>query len=130
MRLQSLIHLRDAGITLSCHVPKLLKGSSSFANACLPLDPSTRPQILELGTGCGMVGITIAQIIEDADVYLTDLPEAQEIVQRNINLARPAKGSTVAFQELNWDVEIPSNIATSRLDLVVAADCTYNSDSR
>jgi hypothetical protein len=77
-----------------------------------------------------MVGITIAQIIEDADVYLTDLPEAQEIVQRNINLARPAKGSTVAFQELNWDVEIPSNIATSRLDLVVAADCTYNSDSR
>jgi hypothetical protein len=51
-------------------------------------------------------------------------------VQRNINLARPAKGSTVAFQELNWDVEIPSNIATSRLDLVVAADCTYNSDSR
>jgi hypothetical protein len=77
-----------------------------------------------------MVGIAIAQMIEDVDIHLTDLPEAREIVQRNLSLARPATGSTLAFQELDWEVEIPTNIQASRLDLVVAADCTYNSDSR
>jgi methylase of polypeptide subunit release factors len=128
--LQSLIHLRDAGITLSCHVTKLLERNSSFARALLPSEPSTRLQILELGTGCGMVGIAIAQIIKDADVHLTDLPEAREIVQRNLSLAHLAEGSTLAFQELDWEDEIPTNIETARLDLVVAADCTYNSDSR
>jgi methylase of polypeptide subunit release factors len=77
-----------------------------------------------------MVGIAIAQIIKDADVHLTDLPEAREIVQRNLSLAHLAEGSTLAFQELDWEDEIPTNIKTARLDLVVAADCTYNSDSR
>jgi predicted RNA methylase len=132
MRLQSLNKFRDAGITLSCHVTKLLDENSSFAKALLPSKPSTRLQILELGTGCGMVGITIAQTIESANVILTDLPEAQEIVQCNVSQARLAKGSILEFQELNWDAEIPSNLRTSssRLDLVIAADCTYNPDSR
>jgi hypothetical protein len=79
-----------------------------------------------------MVGIAIAQTLEGADVVVTDLPEAQEIVQRNISQARPAKGSILEFQELDWDAELPPNLRTSssRLDLVIAADCTYNPDSR
>jgi predicted O-methyltransferase YrrM len=132
MILHSLNKLRDAGITLSCHVTKLLDENSSFAKALLPSKPSIRLQILELGTGCGMVGIAIAQTIEGADVLLTDLPEAQEIVQRNVSQARLAKGSRLEFQELDWDAELPLNLRTSpsRLDLVIAADCTYNPDSR
>jgi methylase of polypeptide subunit release factors len=129
---QSLNKLRDAGITLSCHVTQLLDKNSSFAKALLPSRPSTRLQILELGTGCGMVGIAIAQIMEGANVLLTDLPEAQEILQRNVSQARLAKGSRLEFQELDWDAELPPNLLTpsSRLDLVIAADCTYNPDSR
>jgi predicted nicotinamide N-methyase len=91
-----------------------------------------RFRILELGAGCGIVGIAIAQVLTETDVTLTDLPEAQEIIERNISRAHFAKESTLAFQVLDWDAELPRNLSTSssRLDLVVAADCTYNSDSR
>jgi hypothetical protein len=79
-----------------------------------------------------MVGITIAQLIAGADVRLTDLEEAQEIVERNISLARRAKGSSLKFQTLDWDAELAPNLQSTSppLDLVIAADCTYNPDSR
>jgi methylase of polypeptide subunit release factors len=88
--------------------------------------------MLELGTGCGMVGMTLAHLIPDANVLLTDLSEAQEIVEHNINQTKLARGSTLAFQTLDWDDELPQNLQSppSPLDLVLAADCTYNSDSR
>jgi methylase of polypeptide subunit release factors len=129
--LQSLSNSRDAGITFSCHMSELLV-HNPITRALLPPGHSAQLRILELGTGCGMVGITIARLIEGAKVILTDLSEAQEIVERNIGQASVAKGSTLDFQELNWDVELPQDLQhpDSRLDLVIAADCTYNSDSR
>jgi hypothetical protein len=76
-------------------------------------------------------------MIENAEVILTDLPEAEEIVERNVSYARPANGSSVRFQELNWDEDLPQGLATqsdtgsvNAFDLIVAADCTYNPDSR
>jgi len=79
-----------------------------------------------------MVGITIAQIVRGAKVVLTDLPEAQEIVERNISRVQTAERASLAFQELDWDAELPQNLKSpsSTLDLVIAADCTYNPDSR
>lgn len=79
-----------------------------------------------------MVGISLATTVPGANVLLTDLGEAQEIVERNISLARFAKGASVTFQELNWDEALPAPLRneSSALDLVVAADCTYNPDSR
>jgi methylase of polypeptide subunit release factors len=120
---------RDAGITLSCHISDIHEGDSILAKALLPVHRAARLRVLELGTGCGMVGITIASIMDGAHVLLTDLSEAQEIVERNILRAHTAKGSTLAFQELDWDAELPSDLS-SHLDLVIAADCTYNPDSR
>ena len=130
--LQSLNRYRDAGITLSSHIDGLLDESSSLAKALLPSKRNTRLRILELGTGCGIVGISIAQIIGGAKVLLTDLPEAQGIVERNISQARTAKGSSLAFRKLDWDAELPQNLQAPSppFDLVVAADCTYNPDSR
>jgi hypothetical protein len=124
--------LRDAGITLSCHINDLIHDDSLLTKALLPSRRSARLRILELGTGCGMVGITIAQLLTRAEVLLTDLQEAQEIVERNIDLAHPAKGSSLKFQKLDWNAELPPNLQlpSSPLDLVIAADCTYNSDSR
>lgn len=79
-----------------------------------------------------MVGITIAQLLPGAEICLTDLPEAQAIVKRNIRLAKPAEGSSLEFQTLDWNAELPLNLRlpSSPVDLVIAADCTYNSDSR
>jgi methylase of polypeptide subunit release factors len=123
---------RDAGITLSCHISDLLDEGSTLARALFPSKRAKEICILELGTGCGMVGIAIAEIIRDSTVIITDLSEAQEIVERNISQAHPANGSTLNFQVLDWDAELPPNLQSpsSRLDLITAADCTYNADSR
>lgn len=49
------------------------------------------------------------------------------------------KGSSLRFEELDWDAELPAWLALpssggggggAELHLVLAADCTYNSDSR
>jgi methylase of polypeptide subunit release factors len=123
---------RDAGITLSCHIAQMLNSGSPLQKALLPSRRPAKLRVLELGTGCGMVGIAISQTIAKSHVLLTDLLEAREIVQCNIKHSRPAQGSTLKFQKLDWDDELSSELQTSSspLNLVVAADCTYNSDSR
>jgi methylase of polypeptide subunit release factors len=120
---------RDAGITLSCHITDLLDESSLLSRTLVKSPRAAHLRILELGTGCGMVGITIATMLKGAEVLLTDLPEAQEIVERNIDRASTARDSSLAFQELDWDVDLLETL-TSNYDLILAADCTYNSDSR
>jgi methylase of polypeptide subunit release factors len=105
----------------------LANTDSELSKALLPPKSNTGLHVLELGTGCGMVGITLAQTVPDTKVILTDLPEAREIVERNMDQARKAKGATLEFQELDWDDQVsPSD----HLDLIIAADCTYNPDSR
>jgi methylase of polypeptide subunit release factors len=123
---------RDAGITLSCHISDLLDENCTLTKALFPSQRAAEVCILELGTGCGMVGIAIAETIGGSTVILTDLPEAQEIVERNISQAHPANGSTLNFQVLDWEDELPQNLQSpsSHLDLITAADCTYNADSR
>jgi methylase of polypeptide subunit release factors len=131
--LQLLSSCRDAGIALACTTSSLDRNEDHTLRKGLSRSKDTgRYRILELGAGCGIVGIAIAQVLTETDVILTDLPEAQEIVERNISRAHLAKESTLAFQVLDWDVELPANLQTpsSSLDLVIAADCTYNSDSR
>lgn len=123
---------RDAGITLSCQITALTNPNSDLAQALLPAASKPRLSVLELGTGCGMVGITIAQTISNSKVLLTDLEEAREIVERNMHYAIEAPGASLDFVELDWDADLPRDLQSTldQLDLVVAADCTYNPDSR
>lgn len=60
---------------------------------------------------------------------LTDLSEAEEIVKRNIQTAKPAKDSTLEFRELDWEEDLPASCRSAHIGLVIAADCTYNPDS-
>ena len=85
--------------------------------------------VLELGCGCGIVGIAMAQTIPDCSVMLTDLPDTEEIVKRNISSMNPAISSTALFEPLNWEAELPSKVREKALDMIIAADCTYNPDT-
>lgn len=85
--------------------------------------------MLELGSGCGIVGIGFAQLYHKCHVLLTDLPEAMEILDRNIAQARPAYRSRLSKAVLNWDDGLPTAVADGRYHLFLVSDCTYNSDS-
>ncbi|EZF30522.1 family protein [Trichophyton mentagrophytes] len=92
-------------------------------------DDKSHFNVIELGAGCGIVGIALAQSLTDCSVLLTDLEEVRDIVSRNINMSNPAAGSKIDFQVLDWETSIPSRISEQQYDLIVVSDCTYNSDS-
>lgn len=86
--------------------------------------------VIELGTGCGVVGISLAQMLPNCKALLTDLPAAEELVSRNMSISRRAEGSSIDFRELDWDDDDTGNdIYASEYDMIVVSDCTYNSDS-
>ena len=60
---------------------------------------------------------------------LTDLPEAMELLECNISQAKAAKGAELSKTVLDWEAELPQLIKTRNWDLVLVADCTYNTDT-
>ncbi|KAF1971509.1 hypothetical protein BU23DRAFT_556027 [Bimuria novae-zelandiae CBS 107.79] len=136
-------HLWDAGVTLSFQLPYLLTSSSVFDKAFTPLQNldtndladsqnAIRPlHIIELGTGCGIVGISLSHLLPHSRISLTDLPEAHDIVALNTSLASKTRtnDATLSFVELDWDSPGPLPPPSNNVDLVIAADCTYNADS-
>lgn len=84
---------------------------------------------IELGSGCGIVGIALAEMVSQCFVLLTDLPEAEDIVMRNIAAARVAPNSRVEYRNLDWDEGLPEDLSSSGNDLILVSDCTYNADS-
>lgn len=84
---------------------------------------------MELGAGCGIVGIALATMHDKCDVLLTDLPEVEEIVTRNIKAASPRPSSAIHFHSLDWE-DPPPELCSQPLDLILISDCTYNADSQ
>jgi methylase of polypeptide subunit release factors len=55
--------------------------------------------VLELGAGCGIVGITLGACLPTSRILLTDLPEATDIIEHNLGIlpnkyAVPTNSST------------------------------------
>ncbi|OKL64114.1 hypothetical protein UA08_00142 [Talaromyces atroroseus] len=87
-------------------------------------------QAIELGSGCGIVGIALAQMLPRCSITLTDLPEVQDIMACNLQLTRSAAGSTCDFKQLDWEDERDGdNMPRPPMDLILVSDCTYNADS-
>ena len=85
--------------------------------------------VLELGTGCGIVGIFLASAIPGCSCLLTDLPEAMDLVHRNMSSSTLASGSGLACEVLDWSGKLPVITEGTRWDMVVISDCTYNPDT-
>ena len=85
--------------------------------------------VVELGAGCGIAGIALAQILQNCSVHLTDLPEAMEMLQKNVDNAKPAKGSSLSLDLLEWGPKLPDDLLPCSIDLILISDCTYNADS-
>lgn len=90
---------------------------------------SRKLAIIELGSGCGIVGIGLAQMLPNCQVLLTDLQEAEEITTRNMEASTLPESSSVSFRVLDWEAAVPASVKDKNFDLILVSDCTYNSDS-
>jgi predicted nicotinamide N-methyase len=86
-------------------------------------------EVIELGCGCGLVGLALTVWKENCRVILTDLPEAESIANFNLSKNRGAKSSTAEFKVLRWGEPIPDYLKRIPRDLVLVTDCTYNPSS-
>ncbi|KAH8598881.1 putative methyltransferase-domain-containing protein [Bisporella sp. PMI_857] len=123
-------HIWDAGLVLSSYLATISTTKSEQSR--LPHLQKTLEKknlnILELGAGCGIVGITLSTYFPSSQVLLTDLPEATSILTRNLSLLPSSISHAIAQQVLDWSSPLPSQVQAERWDLVVVADCTYNPD--
>jgi len=88
------------------------------------------PRVIELGSGCGIVGLELAHTYPTSDVLLTDLPEAMAILNHNVQSARFAsERGQIATTVLDWDNALPDEVSSKHWDVIIVSDCTYNSDS-
>lgn len=142
-------HVWDAGVVTACFLADACR-TAEDARAVLPI---TRDDfnVLELGCGVGILGLTIASILDraaaaqdqtlrGATVLLTDLAEAEERARSNISKVTPplSRGLSkvvvaTAYENLDWDEgrhgRFGPLVSARRWDLVVLSDCTYNVDS-
>ncbi|KAJ5175261.1 uncharacterized protein N7482_001138 [Penicillium canariense] len=123
-------HIWDAALAAVIFLEQVITGTEkSMPALSQSLTPRRSPlQVVELGAGCGIVGIALATMLANCEVLLTDLPEVSEIVTRNINDASPKPSASIKFQTLDWDEPTP-NLTRGPIDLIVVSDCTYNADS-
>ncbi|KAJ8069952.1 hypothetical protein OCU04_000358 [Sclerotinia nivalis] len=130
-------HIWDAGLVLSSYLSSLRNSSKPVGS--LPtlenfLSTQQDINILELGAGCGIVGITLAKLFSDKinKILLTDLPEASEILEKNISImaSKPdtSRCCSCSHQVLDWSTPLPEDVRGERWELVAVADCTYNPD--
>lgn len=87
----------------------------------------TKPlKVVELGSGCGIVGLAFAALWRSCHVLLTDLESAEEISERNIEYFLAQSQGRVSFRIFDWEDPVPPSVCP---DIILIADCTYNPDS-
>ncbi|KAL1302267.1 hypothetical protein AAFC00_002688 [Neodothiora populina] len=126
-------HLWDGSLALTAYIDRIIALQAPTTMPMLEKVFGTasvkRLRVLEIGCGAGIVGIGLAQTIPDCEVVLTDLEEVVELVDRNIEAANPAISSTIEFCPLDWEAPLPPKVKSRQFDLIIAAECIYNTDS-
>lgn len=81
--------------------------------------------IIELGSGTGLVGLAIAvhEQRDDLKIYVTDQQQLVHLMQKNIDLNNLQHN--VKAEVLNWGDVLPPYATDNKIDIVLAADCVY-----
>ncbi|KAL4998768.1 putative methyltransferase-domain-containing protein [Aspergillus recurvatus] len=127
-------HIWDAAVASVMYLQQVLAGCPGSSNPVLKdvlqTERSSPLNVIELGSGCGIFGIALAELLPQCSVLLTDLPEVEEIITKNITAAQPAHASKIQYRPLEWEEELPGDLfETPLIDLILVSDCTYNADS-
>ena len=81
-------------------------------------------RVCEVGTGTGLVSIAASRC-GAASVLATDLPEAMELVQRNLKRTWSSTAGKIAARPLVWGQPVTE---VGPCDVILLADCTYQSE--
>ncbi|XP_012469327.1 calmodulin-lysine N-methyltransferase [Gossypium raimondii] len=83
-------------------------------------------RVIELGSGYGLAGLTIAATTEALEVVISDgNPQVVDYILHNINTNSGAFGETrVKPMKLHWNEKEVSNLSHT-FDVIVASDCTF-----
>ena len=86
-----------------------------------------RLKCLEIGAGCGLLGIALGHL--GCDVIVTEQSSAMSNLTHNVNANPCKKGGTVVAQQLTWgdanEIAAISGSATN-INLIVGTDVIYN----
>lgn len=80
----------------------------------------------QIGSGTGLVGIYAAELFKPKKVYLTDLADALEIMQQNVDLMNTNTVEMIV-KELSWGPKKSQEY--SDVNLVLLTDVLYNQGS-
>mmetsp|Transcript_32077 Transcript_32077/g.92159 ORF Transcript_32077/g.92159 Transcript_32077/m.92159 type:complete len:291 (+) Transcript_32077:70-942(+) len=82
-------------------------------------------RVLELGAGCGLVGIACAHL--GAEATLTDAAEVLPMTRRNVgaNPLPASAGRAIRVRELAWGCDVREAFPRGSFDLVLGSDLTY-----
>ncbi|KAL9581382.1 MAG: hypothetical protein Q9212_003935 [Teloschistes hypoglaucus] len=98
-------------------------GESMARHICKALN------ILELGAGCGIVGLVLGSIFPRSRTLLTDIDDdALRFAGINALKCTRALASIREWRPLDWE-DPQSFTLDGTLDFIVASDCIYNTDS-
>ena len=123
--------VRDGGIALaaclsSTMLQPLHDRSLQSLKAILHVAEPETLNVLELGSGCGLVGIAFASVRPKCRILLTDLPDAMDILDYNISHSQLAVGAVVEKLVLDWDDKLPTSVMQEQYGLILVSECTYN----
>lgn len=128
-------HVWDAGIILAatlCSVTISIIPDELQEFVRKTFNPVPK-NILELGTGVGILGISLGAQYPKINVVVTDLPDARDLVEENILInVSPTSHiqRNVSFRPLDWEQRpFPAWTQTDSFDVIVMADVTYNSST-
>jgi hypothetical protein len=128
-------HVWDAGIILSAmftyhsllSLPAELR---ELISGVMGNRHTTPVRVLELGSGVGILGISLAATFPHLRVTMTDLADAESLIADNIILNSdqfPTLHHHVSFRELDWETRpFPEWTVQDRFEVIVMADVTYN----
>ncbi|KAK9478817.1 putative methyltransferase-domain-containing protein [Lipomyces japonicus] len=131
-------HLWDSGLLLANYISTSSAAiQKKILSSLIPSIASGKiVRILELGTGCGLVGILFSKLVPNSEVYLSDLESTRDVCERNIALNKDRHGRHGKMRFVTFDWDSSSNTASENAevydkdwDLVISCDCTYNPDS-
>lgn len=124
----------DSSIVLSHFLNYNYANESNTSRFVKLLKNSKRPlNILELGSGIGLLSINLSQLLNqnlNHSINLTDFNSALELIQLNLNRNKSLFKKNINFNkfELVWG-DLNNKSHFNHYDLLIGADITYNSSS-